>query len=124
MDRATEVPAVRESGFTRQKLPDLIVDEIKRWIVASGMRPSDRLPQERQLMKIFGVSKGTVRESLRSLEVQGMVRINSDGSRQGRGPSQLCLSHLPGAAPPGAELRSGVRHRSACTGRATLSSLP
>ncbi len=76
MGRVTEVPAERESAFTRQKLPDLIVDEIKRWIVTSGMKPSDRLPQERELMEIFGVSKGTVRESLRSLEVQGMVRIN------------------------------------------------
>ncbi len=28
------------------------------------------------------------------------------------------------AAPPGAELRPGVRHRSACTGRAALSTLP
>ncbi len=39
------------------------------------MRPGDRLPQERDLIRLFGVSKGTAREALKALEVQGLVDI-------------------------------------------------
>ncbi len=66
----------------RQKLSDLVVEEIKRWVVTGQLGPGDRLPQESELMQRFGVSKGTIRESLKSLEVQGLVRI-STGPRGG-----------------------------------------
>ena len=52
----------RAINLPRQKRSDLVVEEIKRWIVAEGKKPGDRLPQERDLIAIFGVSKGTVRE--------------------------------------------------------------
>ncbi len=64
-------------NLPRQKRSDLMVEEIKRWIVAEGKKPGDRLPQERDLITIFGVSKGTVRESLKSLEVQGLIRVQT-----------------------------------------------
>ena len=65
----------RAINLPRQKRSDLVVEEIKRWIVAEGKKPGDRLPQERDLIAIFGVSKGTVRESLKSLEVQGLIKL-------------------------------------------------
>lgn len=77
----------------RPKLPDLIVEEIKRWIVGSGMKPGDRLPQERELIEIFQVSKGTIREGLKSLEVQGMVRI-STGPGGGATIAQVSYEHM------------------------------
>jgi DNA-binding FadR family transcriptional regulator len=64
-------------NLRRQKRSDLVVEEIKRWIVAEGKRPGDRLPKERDLITIFGVSKGTVRESLKSLEVQGLIQLQT-----------------------------------------------
>ncbi len=67
----------RTINLPRQKRSDLMVEEIKRWIVAEGKKPGDRLPKERDLIAIFGVSKGTVRESLKSLEVQGLIRIQT-----------------------------------------------
>jgi DNA-binding FadR family transcriptional regulator len=66
----------------RQKRSDLVADEIKRWIVRERKRPGDRLPNERELMALFGVSKGTMRECLKSLEIQGIIRI-STGPRGG-----------------------------------------
>ena len=72
----------RTINLPRQKRSDLMVEEIKRWIVAEGKKPGDRLPKERDLIAIFGVSKGTVRESLKSLEVQGLIRI-SNGPQRG-----------------------------------------
>ena len=64
-------------NLPRQKRSDLVVEEIKRWIVKEGKQPGDRLPQERDLISTFGVSKGTVRESLKSLEVQGLIKLQT-----------------------------------------------
>jgi DNA-binding FadR family transcriptional regulator len=51
-----------------------IADEIKDWIVLHGLKPGDRLPGERELIESFHASKGTIREALRALETQGLVR--------------------------------------------------
>lgn len=65
--------AVRRSA----KRTDVIADAIKRTIMEHGLEPGDRLPQERELMAQYAASKGTVREALKSLEVQGLVRVRS-----------------------------------------------
>lgn len=57
--------------------PDEIADAIKRSIVDLGLGPGDRLPQEKDLMAQFAASKGTVREALKSLEVQGLIRTRT-----------------------------------------------
>ncbi|GHA34559.1 GntR family transcriptional regulator [Devosia pacifica] len=61
----------------RLKRTDEIVDAIKRMIVEHGLAPGDRLPQEKDLMAQFSAGKGTVREALKSLEVQGLIRIRT-----------------------------------------------
>ncbi len=61
----------------RRKRTDEIVDAIKRTIVEHGLQPGDRLPQERELMDQFSASKGTIREALKALEVQGLIRIRT-----------------------------------------------
>jgi len=61
----------------RRKRSDLIVEEVKRWVVTGKLVPGDRLPNERELMEMFEGSKGTIREALKSLEVQGLVRIKT-----------------------------------------------
>lgn len=59
----------------RQKRADLVVDQIKRWIVAHAMQPGDALPREKELIEKIGVSRGTVKEALRALEFQGLIEI-------------------------------------------------
>jgi DNA-binding FadR family transcriptional regulator len=61
----------------RRKRTDTIVDAIKRMIVEHGLGPGDRLPQEKDLMVQYGAGKGTVREALKALEVQGLIRIRT-----------------------------------------------
>lgn len=58
-----------------QKRSDFVTEEIKAWIVTCGLSPGDKLPPEKSLIETFGVSRGTVREALRALEVQGLVRL-------------------------------------------------
>jgi DNA-binding FadR family transcriptional regulator len=62
------------------KRGDLVVEEIKRWIVTRELRPGDRLPKEADLQTLFSVSKGTAREALKSLEVQGFISVSTGPS--------------------------------------------
>ena len=52
-----------------------IVQQIQDAIRSSRLKPGDRLPPERDLADRFGVSRVTVRDALRSLEVLGLIRI-------------------------------------------------
>lgn len=62
------------------KRGDLMVEEIKRWIAQCQLVPGDKLPKEAELQALFGVSKGTAREALKSLEVQGLVTVSTGPS--------------------------------------------
>lgn len=66
--------------LARQKLSDQIVDRVKWWLMAESMRPGDRLPQEKDLVELFGVSRGTMREALKALEVQGLIQVSAGRS--------------------------------------------
>jgi DNA-binding FadR family transcriptional regulator len=61
----------------RQKLSDTILEEIKREIVTEHKKPGDRLPNEKELMELYDVSKGTIRESLARLEMQGLISVRT-----------------------------------------------
>lgn len=59
------------------KRSDLVAEEIKRLITERSLKPGDRLPRESELQEQFGASKGTIREALKSLEVQGFLKIST-----------------------------------------------
>src|ERR1700731_1271325 len=67
----------RPPNLRSQKRGDLVVEEIKRWIAERRLGPGDKLPKENELQTLFGVSKGTAREALKSLEVQGLVTVST-----------------------------------------------
>lgn len=67
----------REPGRRSRKRADEIADAIKLSMIQHGLEPGDRLPQEKELMVQYAASKGTVREALKSLEVQGLVRVRT-----------------------------------------------
>lgn len=72
-----EMPAGRERKLTRIKLSDQIAEDLRRRIARDGLHPGDRLPHERALMEHYGCSKGSIREALKALEVEGLVRMLS-----------------------------------------------
>src|SRR6185437_1866567 len=79
------------------KRGDLMVEEIKAWIAERRLAPGDRLPKEIELQALFGVSKGTAREALKSLEVQGLVKVTTGpagGATIGEVPLEKALEQL------------------------------
>ncbi len=58
----------------RLSRPQQVAEAIKSWVMAKGWRPGDRLPSEAELIDRFAMSKGTIREAIRILEAQGLVK--------------------------------------------------
>lgn len=57
------------------KVSDEIVNQIKRLIDEGKLKPGDRLPAERELIKQLGVSRPSLREALRSLVSMGFLEV-------------------------------------------------
>lgn len=63
-----------------KKISEEIVEQIKKLIVKGELRPGDRVPSERDLASMLGVSRPSVREAIMVLEATGFL-----DSRQGGG---------------------------------------
>lgn len=61
----------------RAKLSNLIADDLRHRIARDRLKPGDRLPNERTLVEHYSCSKGTVREALKVLEVNGLVKMQT-----------------------------------------------
>ncbi len=73
------------------KRSDQVVADIKRWIVQTHQKVGDKLPQEAALIEQMGVARGTVREALAALQVQGLVTV-STGPNGGATLAQLRMN--------------------------------
>jgi GntR family transcriptional repressor for pyruvate dehydrogenase complex len=62
---------LREQGA----LSTRIAAEIERVIEERHLQPGDRLPPERDMAQLFGVSRPSVREAVRTLEARGRLRV-------------------------------------------------
>ncbi len=58
-----------------KKVSQNVIDQIRNAIFEDRLKPGDKLPSERELIENFKVSKATLREALRSLEVLGFLEI-------------------------------------------------
>lgn len=57
------------------KVSEYIIEQIRRAIFEGKLKPGDKLSPEKDLIKTFHVSKATLREALRSLEILGFLEI-------------------------------------------------
>ena len=62
-----------------RKISEEIVDQIKTAILEGQLKPGDKLPPERELIKELGVSRVSLREALNSLESLGFIEIRQGG---------------------------------------------
>jgi GntR family transcriptional regulator, transcriptional repressor for pyruvate dehydrogenase complex len=78
----TTLPSILNSDFEsvrRNKVYEDVARQIERFILKK-LKPGDKLPSERELSEMLGVSRSSIRDAIRSLELVGMVE-----PRQGAG---------------------------------------
>jgi DNA-binding FadR family transcriptional regulator len=79
-DKLTTVPDAEYWPLDRRNVYAQIADQIL-WQIGSGhLKPGDILPPERELTQSFAVGRSSVREALRILESQGVIRPASGGA--------------------------------------------
>jgi len=59
----------------QNKVSLAIISQIREAILTGQLNPGDRLPPEKELVSNFGVSKHTLREAMRALEVMGFLEV-------------------------------------------------
>ena len=92
MAEPTAAPTPTATTFERVRpvrLYERVVEQIEAALARGEIKPGERLPSERELVVQFGASRSTIREALRVLESNGLVR-----SRPGdpHGPEVLPFS--------------------------------
>jgi GntR family transcriptional repressor for pyruvate dehydrogenase complex len=76
------LPAGIKSDFEvirRNKVYEEVAQQIER-LILKKLQPGDKLPSERELAEMLGVSRSSIRDAIRGLELMGMVE-----PRQGAG---------------------------------------
>lgn len=63
------------SDASAERTPNAIALRIQQAIVMGDLKVGERLPNERDLGSLFGVSRATLREALRLLEAEGLVEV-------------------------------------------------
>ncbi|MBE1556256.1 FadR/GntR family transcriptional regulator [Sporosarcina limicola] len=63
----------------KKRMYEVIVSKIEDFLLDEGMEAGDRLPSERELAIMFTVSRTSVREALRALELSGAIEIRQRG---------------------------------------------
>jgi len=58
-----------------QRIYQEVASQLRRNISEGKLRPGDKLPPERDLAQMFGVSRNTMREALRALELSGLIEL-------------------------------------------------
>lgn len=69
-------------AIKRRRLSDEVSAQIQVRVASGELRSGDKLPPERELAQSLGVSRGAVREALRTLERTGLISLQA-GSRGG-----------------------------------------
>ena len=104
-DRRAAHPARGRSRTV--KASERVAQEIVRDIVRRGLETGDRLPLEAAMVEEYGVSRTSLREALRLLEVQGLISLKPG---PGGGPGRRDRRAVAPRAHGGAVLPPQRRH--------------
>src|ERR1700692_3218725 len=69
------LPQPDRRGPRTTKRGDQVAELIKGWITDGKVRPGMRLSKEAELQQTFNVSRGSMRDALKALEVQGLLTL-------------------------------------------------
>lgn len=91
---------VKYAKISRETAPKLVVEQLLNMINNGELKPGDSLPAQRELAKLLGVGRSSMREAINALAVMGYLDV-----AQGKGtfiredvrPVEISLSRIQGA---------------------------
>lgn len=61
-------------------LCDYVIDQLKELIIKGELKVGQKIPPERELAELFNVSRSSVREAMKVLSLQGLVKRTNAGT--------------------------------------------
>lgn len=98
------IPSPFSESHVKTRASDIVTAHIQREIRSRGLGPGERICSEKELQAITGISRAGVREALRTLEHEGLIRTKT-------GPGGGILVGQPAIAPLGRTVEA-FRHLS------------
>jgi DNA-binding FadR family transcriptional regulator len=74
MHQQTKIPIMQENSIVKASISKQIAEQLRAAIVAGQFKIGQRLPTEDELAQRYGVSRPSVREALKRLAAQNLVR--------------------------------------------------
>ena len=71
------MPPASTPSKDKRSRPVKVAEAIKDWVVEQHLQAGDRLPSEPEMIERFGMAKSTIREAMRILEAQGLVKTRT-----------------------------------------------
>jgi len=75
-----------------KKISEEIVEQIKKLIAKGELKPGARIPSERDLASMLGVSRPSVREAIMVLEAMGFLESRHGGGTFVRALTETCIA--------------------------------
>ncbi|MBC8163188.1 MAG: FadR family transcriptional regulator, partial [Roseiflexaceae bacterium] len=82
-------PAIRAG-----RLSDQVATQIQELVIESALKLGEKLPSERELSKLLGVSRAVVREAVSALVAKGALEVRHGGGMIVRAPDTALVSEL------------------------------
>lgn len=76
---------------------ELIVHRLEEMMLQSALKPGERLPPERDLAQLMGVSRTSVRQALAILKERGLIKVRAGSGSYAQSTRDLVITELAGA---------------------------
>ena len=76
------------------RLSDQVAAQLQQMVVSNTIRPGEKLPPERELCELLGVSRTVVREAVRALVAKGLLEVRRGGGTVVRSPDPALVSEM------------------------------
>ncbi|HEU5088717.1 MAG TPA: FadR/GntR family transcriptional regulator [Roseiflexaceae bacterium] len=76
------------------RLSDQVATQIQQLVMTNAIRAGEKLPSERELCELLGVSRTVVREAVRSLVAKGLLEVRRGGGTLVRSPDPALVSEM------------------------------
>lgn len=83
-----------EPPVRADRLSDQVAAQIQALVITDALKPGEKLPSERDLCALLGVSRTVVREAVRVLVVKGLLDVRPGGGTVVRSPDPALVAEM------------------------------